>query len=115
MDFYKEKLEGIQVSFVGCIQSFTKLGGPLDGDAFLSSEMSVDSPQSLQSSVNVRVFWMPDPPILLRRVLANLEISTKVYVAGRLVESDRALSVIARVFEIQRCDAPTESVLIEAH
>lgn len=110
MDFFREKLEGIQVSFIGAIQSFTKIAGKAEGEAFLSCEMSVDSPRSLEPSVQVRVFWMPDHPSLLRRIIDRLDDSSRVFIEGRLVESQRALSIIARVFEIRELEQSSHSM-----
>lgn len=108
MDFYREAREGIQVSFRGKLQSFTQLGGSSDGEAFLSCEMVVDSPESSEDSITVRVFWMPDHRSLLRRVISRLSPSAMIDVDGRLVENQRVLSVIARSFEVCESRAATK-------
>lgn len=108
MDFYREHREGIQVSFQGRLQSFTQLGGSSEGEAFLSCEMIVDSPESSEESITVRVFWMPDHRSLLKRVSSRLAPSAMIDVEGRLVENQRVLSVIARSFEVCETRAGVE-------
>ncbi|MDF1667732.1 MAG: hypothetical protein P1V97_38705, partial [Planctomycetota bacterium] len=66
-------------------------------------------PEASEPSMNVRVFWMPDHKSLLKRVVKRLTTSSEVFVEGRIVESQRALSIIARAFEIRQSSTPRQA------